>query len=151
MGTGSKPSIQSKVGGFIGLTPGQKLWYLMLALYFQTLPRFDPSHPYKSTDSADEPFPGGDATHSQSPQSIAQSPRSHISPAQSNWMPCTASHEMAAQEAHKVEVADQHIYDLMRLFASATRALGMYSTALCMEELDKLPYVHQGSSYLWPW
>jgi len=36
----------------------------------------------------------------------------------------------------------------MRLFASATRALAMYNTALCMEELDKLPHVHQRSPYV---
>jgi anaphase-promoting complex subunit 3 len=99
----------------------------------------------QSTDSEDEPFPVGEANHSQSPQSIAQSPRSDTSPAPSNW---TASQEQAAQEAYEVELADQYIYDLMRLFASATRALAMYNTALCMEELDKLPHVHQRSPYV---
>ena len=99
----------------------------------------------QTTDSEDEPFPVGEATHSQSPQSIAQSPRSDTSPAPSNW---TASQEQAAQEAYEVELADQYIYDLMRLFASATRALAMYNTALCMEELDKLPHVHQRSPYV---
>jgi anaphase-promoting complex subunit 3 len=99
----------------------------------------------QSTDSEDEPFPGGEVNHSQSPQSIAQSPRSDTSPAPSNW---TASQEQAAQEAYEVELADQYIYDLMRLFASATRALAVYNTALCMEELDKLPHVHQRSSYV---
>jgi len=99
----------------------------------------------QSTDSEDELFPGGDAAHLQSPQSIAQSPRSDTSPAPSNW---TASQEQAAQEAYEIELADQYIYDLMRLFASATRALAMYNTALCMEELDKLPHVHQRSPYV---
>ncbi|KAI0290448.1 TPR-like protein [Russula brevipes] len=99
----------------------------------------------QSTDTEDEPFPSADAAHSQSPQSIAQSPRSDTSPAPSNW---TASQEQAAQEAYEVELADQYIYDLMRLFASATRALAMYNTALCMEELDKLPHVHQRSPYV---
>jgi anaphase-promoting complex subunit 3 len=99
----------------------------------------------QSIDSEDEPLPSGSAAHSQSPQSIAQSPRSDTSPAPSNW---TASQEQAAQEAYEIELADQYIYDLMRLFASATRALAMYNTALCMEELDKLPHVHQRSPYV---
>ncbi|KAI0253938.1 hypothetical protein BJV78DRAFT_1280665 [Lactifluus subvellereus] len=99
----------------------------------------------QSTESEDEPVPSGDATHSQSPQSVTLSPRSDTSPAPSNW---TASQEQAAQEAYEVELADQYIYDLMRLFASATRALAMYNTALCMEELDKLPHVHQRSPYV---
>jgi anaphase-promoting complex subunit 3 len=83
--------------------------------------------------------------HSQSPQSVTLSPRSDTSPPPSNW---TASQEQAAQEAYEAELADQYIYDLMRLFASATRALAMYNTALCMEELDKLPHVHQRSQYV---
>jgi anaphase-promoting complex subunit 3 len=62
----------------------------------------------QSTDSEDEPFPGGEVNHSQSPQSIAQSPRSDTPPAPSNW---TASQEQAAQEAYEVELADQYIYD----------------------------------------
>ncbi|KAI9508481.1 TPR-like protein [Russula earlei] len=99
----------------------------------------------QSTDSDNELFPSGDVAHLQSPQSIAQSPRSDTSPAPSNW---TASQEQAAQEAYEVELADQYIYDLMRLFASATRALAMYNTGLCMEELDKLPHVHQRSPYV---
>ncbi|KAI0262925.1 hypothetical protein BC834DRAFT_367675 [Gloeopeniophorella convolvens] len=99
----------------------------------------------QSTDSEDELLPSGDAAHSPSPQSIAHSPRSEASPAPSNW---TASQEQAAQEAYEIELADQYIYDLMRLFASATRALAMYDTALCMEELDKLPHVHQRSPYV---
>ncbi|KAH9057154.1 TPR-like protein [Lactarius deliciosus] len=99
----------------------------------------------QSTDSDEEPVPSGDAAHSQSPRSATQSPRSDTSPAPSNW---TASQEQAAQEAYEVELADQYIYDLMRLFASATRALAMYNTSLCMEELDKLPHVHQRSPYV---
>lgn len=99
----------------------------------------------QSTDSDGEPVRSGDAAHSQSPRSVTQSPRSDTSPAPSNW---TASQEQAAQEAYEVELADQYIYDLMRLFASATRALAMYNTSLCMEELDKLPHVHQRSPYV---
>ncbi|KAI0041541.1 TPR-like protein [Auriscalpium vulgare] len=97
-----------------------------------------------STDSdMDDDRP--EAAYSQSPHSITQSPRSEASPAPSNW---TASHEQAAQDAYDSELADQYIYDLMRLFASATRALALYDTRLCMEELDKLPHVHQRSAYV---
>ncbi|KAH9977216.1 TPR-like protein [Lactifluus volemus] len=99
----------------------------------------------QSTGSEDEPVPSGDAMHSQSPQSVTLSPRSDTSPPPSSW---TASQEQAAQEAYEAELADQYIYDLMRLFASATRALAMYNTGLCMEELDKLPHVHQRSPYV---
>jgi anaphase-promoting complex subunit 3 len=145
--TRSRPPLPSKVGGLIGLTPGQKLWFAYTCFMLQPPPVRDQRRPGRrtrsqSTGSEREP---GDATHSQSPQSIAQSPRSDTSPAPSNW---TASHEQAAQEAYEEELADQYIYDLMRLFASATRALAMYNTALCMEELDKLPHVHQRSPYV---
>ena len=132
------------------VTMGQKNFVAYTRIMFQPLPGRDRRRPRtrtrsQSTDSEDEPFPSGDAAHSQSPRSIAQSPRSDTSPAPSNW---TASQEQAAQEAYEVELADQYIYDLMRLFASATRALAMYNTALCMEELDKLPHVHQRSPYV---
>jgi hypothetical protein len=148
MSTGTKPPIPSKVCGLIG-DDRAETWLLIRAFMFQPPPVRDRRRPRtrtrsQSTDS-DEPFPSGDAAHSQSPQSIAQSPRSETSPAPSNW---TASQEQAAQEAYEVELADQYIYDLMRLFASATRALAMYNTALCMEELDKLPHVHQRSPYV---
>jgi hypothetical protein len=149
MSTGSKPPIPGKVGDLLGWQQGRNLVaYRHIA--FQPPPVRDRRRPRtrtrsQSTDSEDEHLPSGDAAHSQSPQSIAQSPRSETSPAPSNW---TASHEQAAQEAYEVELADQYIYDLMRLFASATRALAMYNTALCMEELDKLPHVHQRSPYV---
>jgi len=132
------------------VTRGRKFFVAYTRIMFQPPPVRDRRRPRtrtrsQSTDSEDEPFPSGDAAHSQSPRSIAQSPRSDTSPAPSNW---TASQEQAAQEAYEVELADQYIYDLMRLFASATRALAMYNTALCMEELDKLPHVHQRSPYV---
>ncbi|KAI0029819.1 hypothetical protein K488DRAFT_55521 [Vararia minispora EC-137] len=63
----------------------------------------------------------------------------------SSW---AAAAEQAAQDAYDAELADQYIYDLMRLFASATRALAVYDTALCMEELDKLPHKHQRSPHV---
>ena len=95
------------------------------------------------TDLDEDLAPSGDAaTTSQSP---TQSPRSDDSAAQGPW---TAPHEQAAQDAYDMELAEQYIYDLMRLLASATRALAMYDMTLCKEELDKLPHVHQRSPFI---
>jgi len=49
---------------------------------------------------------------------------------------------------YEIELADQYIYDLMRLFASATRALAVYDTQLCLDELEKLPHIHQRSAFV---
>ncbi|KAJ6546518.1 hypothetical protein DFH09DRAFT_1507211 [Mycena vulgaris] len=84
------------------------------------------------------------AAYSPSPPSIAHSPRSETSPSPSNW---TSTHEQAAQEAYEWELAEQYLYDLVRHFASATRALSLYDSAKCLAELEKLPYVHQTT----PW
>lgn len=85
----------------------------------------------------------GDVAYSPSPPSAAHSPRSEGSPGPSAW---TAMHEQAAQEAYDIARADNYIYDLMRLFASAVRALAMYDCTACLDELDQLPDVHQQSS-----
>lgn len=85
----------------------------------------------------------GEVAFSLSPPPVAHSPRSEVSPAPSNW---TAAHEQAAQEAYEFELADQYIYDLMRQFASATRALSLYDCSKCIAELEKLPHVHQMSA-----
>lgn len=61
----------------------------------------------------------------------------------SNW---TTANEQAAHEAYESELADQYIYDLMRHFASATRALSLYDCSKCISELEKLPHVHQRSA-----
>ena len=83
----------------------------------------------------------GDVARSPSPPST-HSPRSDQS-AQPAW---TAAQEQAAQEAYDTSRADNYIYDLMRLFASAVRALAMYDCKSCLAELDELPEVHQRSS-----
>jgi anaphase-promoting complex subunit 3 len=88
--------------------------------------------------------PLSEVTYSPSPPSIAQSPRSETSPSPSNW---TSAHEQAAQEAFEAELADLYLYDLMRRFASATRALAVYDCQKCLFELEQLPHVHQQS----PW
>lgn len=50
-------------------------------------------------------------------------------------------------EEYCVALADYYIYDLMRTFARATRALALYDTQTCLDLLDTLPSVHQRS----PW
>lgn len=85
-----------------------------------------------------------EAYQSPSPPSVAHSPRSEGSPVPTAW---TAAQEQAAQEAYEVALADIYIYDLMRLFASAARALAMFDCDTCLEELNKIPEVHQRS----PW
>jgi len=84
------------------------------------------------------------AAYSPSPPSIAHSPRSETSPSPSNW---TSSHEQAAQETYEWELAEHYLYDLVRRFASATRALSRYDSPTCLAELERLPYVHQTT----PW
>jgi hypothetical protein len=79
-----------------------------------------------------------------SPSPPAHSPRSEASPSPSNW---TSTHEQAAQEAYELELAEQYLYDLVRRFASATRALSLYDSPKCLAELEQLPYVHQTT----PW
>lgn len=87
----------------------------------------------------------GEVASSTSPTSNAQSPPSETSPAPSNW---TAAHELAAQEAYDSEMADQYIYDLLRRFARATRALSKYDCYSCLMELDQIPLAHQQSSWV---
>lgn len=67
------------------------------------------------------------------------------SPGPSNW---TAAQEQAAQEAYDAELADCHIYELMRMFAHATRAMALYDCRACLEELEKLPTAHQRSAWV---
>lgn len=86
-----------------------------------------------------------DVASSTSPASNAQSPHSDASPAPSHWTP---AHEQAAQEAYEQEMADYYIYDLMRRFARATRAMSVYDCYACLMELEHMPSVHQQSSWV---
>ncbi|THU92149.1 TPR-like protein [Dendrothele bispora CBS 962.96] len=79
--------------------------------------------------------------YSPSPPAIVQSPRSEGSPSSSRWP------TLDAGEARDLEVAEQYIYDLMRCFARATRALSVYDSEKCLFELEKLPNEHQQT----PW
>ncbi|KAH0830598.1 hypothetical protein J3R83DRAFT_2053 [Lanmaoa asiatica] len=86
-----------------------------------------------------------DVASSTSPASNAQSPHSDTSPAPSHW---TIAHERAAQEAYEQEMADYYIYDLMRRFARATRAMSVYDCYSCLMELEHMPSAHQQSSWV---
>lgn len=86
----------------------------------------------------------GEGVNPNTPPSLAQSTHSEGSPIPIIWGP---EQEQAAQEAYDAELADQYLYDLMRHFARATRALAKYDTQECIDELEKLPHVHQQS----PW
>lgn len=81
-----------------------------------------------------------DVASSTSPASNAQSHHSDTSPAPSHWA--------AAQEAYEQEMADYYIYDLMRRFARATRALSVYDCYSCLMELEHMPSAHQQSSWV---
>ncbi|KAF7967653.1 hypothetical protein HWV62_33571 [Athelia sp. TMB] len=83
-----------------------------------------------------------EAVFSPSPPPVAHSGASDTS-APDNW---TIAHEQAAHEAYEIEVADHYIYELMRLFASATKALALFDCAKCISVLDTLPHVHQRSA-----
>ena len=93
----------------------------------------------------DEEAFNGEVAYSQSPPSIAHSPRSETSPSPSNW---TTAHEQAAQEEYEGEMADYYMYNLTRRFASATRALAMYDCQKCLWELEQLPHAQQNSAWV---
>ncbi|KAF9466329.1 hypothetical protein BDZ94DRAFT_1187704 [Collybia nuda] len=100
----------------------------------------------RSTESEmdEEGLAIGEIAYSQSPPSVAHSPRSEVSPSPSNW---TSAHEQAAQDEYEAELADHYIYNLTRCFASATRALAVYDCQKCLDELEQLPHAHQRT----PW
>lgn len=76
--------------------------------------------------------------------SITQSPASE-NPASPNAP--TAAHENEAQQEYDSEMAEYYLYNLIRKFASATKALAVYDCQKCLSELEQLPHTHQKS----PW
>jgi anaphase-promoting complex subunit 3 len=84
----------------------------------------------------------GEAAASSSLTSAPQSPNSDASIAPSNL---TALPDHASQEAHETEVAEHYLYELMRRFAAATRALSRYESQTCLDELSQLPFIYQQS------
>ncbi|TFK72166.1 TPR-like protein [Pluteus cervinus] len=96
------------------------------------------------SDLDEEALTANELTHTPSPPSNAQS-GSEGSPSTSNW---TSAHEQAAQEEYDAELADYYLYNLTRRFASATRALAMYDSQKCLNELEQLPHAHQSTSWV---
>ncbi|KAH7889660.1 hypothetical protein F5I97DRAFT_1846114 [Phlebopus sp. FC_14] len=92
------------------------------------------------SDVEDDTTPTVDVATSTSP---AKSPRPGPSPPVNNWTPAD---EQAAQEAYDLAMADYQIYDLMRRFARATRAMSVYDCYSCLTELEHMPSAHQQSS-----
>ncbi|KAI0831089.1 protein prenylyltransferase [Trametes gibbosa] len=76
--------------------------------------------------------PSGLSAHSESPP-----------PPSAAW---TAEQERAAEEAYAAECVEYKIYNVMRSFASAARALALYDCRLCLDELEKLPAQQQRSA-----
>ena len=76
--------------------------------------------------------------------SITQSPASE-NPTSPNAP--TAAHENEAQQEYDSEMAEYYLYNLIRKFASATKALAVYDCQKCLSELEQLPHTHQKS----PW
>ncbi|RDX48353.1 protein prenylyltransferase [Lentinus brumalis] len=99
----------------------------------------------QSHESGAEEEPGGTELPAFVPTSpVAQNAHSESSPPPSGiW---TAEQEQAAQEAYETELADYHIYEVMRKFASAARAMALYNCRLCLEELETLPAQHKRSA-----
>lgn len=79
-----------------------------------------------------------DVPYSPAPSSVAQSP----SPAPSAQ---TTAQDQAAQQALEFEAADDYIYDLMRIFARAWRAMGRFQCKEVIQELENLPEEQQRS------
>ncbi|KAI0374677.1 protein prenylyltransferase [Pilatotrama ljubarskyi] len=98
----------------------------------------------QSHDSGLEEEPGGTEPAFAPASPLGQGAVSESSPPPSAaW---TAEQERAAEEAFQVELADYQIYDVMRKFASAARAMALYDCRLCLDELEKLPPQHQRSA-----
>ncbi|KAL4251628.1 Tetratricopeptide-like helical domain superfamily protein [Abortiporus biennis] len=53
-----------------------------------------------------------------------------------------------SQSNYEAQMADNEIYELTRIFASASRALALYDCKLCMDELENLPTKHKRSAWV---
>ncbi|EKM83048.1 hypothetical protein AGABI1DRAFT_111570 [Agaricus bisporus var. burnettii JB137-S8] len=94
------------------------------------------------SDKDDDVFSGGDTNRLPSPPPLSLSP--HPEAPKNTW---TAAQEQQAQEEYENELAEYYIYDLIRRFARATRALAIYDCQKCLNELNQLPKFHQNT----PW
>ncbi|KAF8911163.1 hypothetical protein CPB84DRAFT_1812616 [Gymnopilus junonius] len=94
------------------------------------------------SDKDEGSAPSVEVAYSPSPPAAALSHRSEASPSPSTW---TSAQEQLAQEEYESEQAEQYIYELVRRFARAARALATYDCQKCLEELEQLPHTHQHS------
>lgn len=95
------------------------------------------------SDKDDDVF-SGDTNRPPSPPPLSLSPRPEALPPNA-W---TAAQEQQAQEEYENELAEYYIYDLIRRFAKATRALAIYDCQKCLFELNQLPKPHQNTSWV---
>ncbi|OBZ75111.1 Protein bimA [Grifola frondosa] len=87
-------------------------------------------------------------TFSPSPPPIPRSPPLESSPQPPIW---TVAQEQQAQDAYDKELADYHIYDLMRSFARAARAMALYDCQACLEELENCLHSTSDRPGSWAW
>lgn len=99
----------------------------------------------RSIESDKEEEPGGAEQAAFADSPIAESSRTATS---STPPALTAEQEQAVEEAYQIELADYHIYSVMRRFAYAARAAALYDSRLCLDELEKLPPQHQRSAWV---
>ncbi|KAF9050654.1 TPR-like protein [Hymenopellis radicata] len=92
------------------------------------------------SDTEDDAY-AAEAAYSPSPPN-AQSPRSDRSLSPGPW-----GSPAAVQEAYEIELAEHYIYDIMRRYATATRALTVYDSDLCISEIQQLSEDDQST----PW
>lgn len=96
----------------------------------------------QSQDSGAEEEQGGASSAFAPTSPMEQSAHTELSPP----APWTEEQQRAAEEAYQTELADYQIYDVMRKFACAARALALYDCRLCLDELEKLPHQQQRSA-----
>ncbi|KAI0637185.1 protein prenylyltransferase [Trametes polyzona] len=99
----------------------------------------------QSHDSGLEEEPGGASSAFAPASPGGQGTQSETSPPSTagGW---TAEQQRAAEEQYQVELADYQIYDVMRKFAAAVRAMALYDCRLCLNELERLPPQQQRSA-----
>ncbi|KAJ3568883.1 hypothetical protein NP233_g5422 [Leucocoprinus birnbaumii] len=99
------------------------------------------------SDKDDDVFSGGDTNYlpSPPPPSAPLSPQPEAPSSPTAW---SAAQEQHAQEVYENELAEYYIYDLIRRFATATRALAKYDCRKCLHELNQLPSPHQNTQWV---
>lgn len=100
------------------------------------------SHSYES--GLEEESGGANQSAFAPPSPLGQHAHSEASPPPS--APLSAEQEQAAQDAYEAERADFQVYQVMRKFASAIRAMALYECRVCLDELEALPAQHKRSA-----